>query len=173
MQTFFYIISISENNKKSYFQELTANGMPFETKERKSAHKFSTAQDAHKYAAAFNSNLRFAYKQNGVPADKQYFYNVETISTAVHTFFVTVEIVKKDETAKEYQTQYKSVCSKFREKFTGTFEDAQEYIRNTFAQTPGYLHTAKIESLKDGICGPRFVQEYSWDPGEHTNYYIK
>lgn len=78
-----------------------------------------------------------------------------------YIFFLTVEIVTRKKDGKEYD-QYKHAVNIFREKFTGTFEDAQNKINGIIEETPGYLRRAKIESLKDGLCGLYFVQEYSW-----------
>ena len=59
----------------------------------------------------------------------------------------------------------------FRKRFFGTFQDAKKKVNDKIISTPGYLDTAYIESMKDGICSVHFITEYSWDAGERTNYY--
>lgn len=168
-----YIIKITDARRgQMYLEKLSFFGFPHETAEKEKAYKYTNKETANRHAAVLNQNLRFCYQQNAVPAEKQTFYNVETVHETEFIFFVTVEIVVTDETAKDTFSQYKHVCNKFREKFTGTFEDAREYIKTIFSQTPGYLRRAEIESLKDGICGPCFVRELSWDPN-YTNRYTK
>ena len=76
-------------------------------------------------------------------------------------FFITIEIVRRNEDKKAFE-QYKHAVNIYREKFTGTFEDAQKKVNDTINSTPGYLRRAEIESLRDGLCGLYFVREYSW-----------
>lgn len=164
MQTLFYIISISDKKEKKYYQELSVFSMPIETANRKSAYKFSTAQDAQKYAAVFNSNLRAVYQQNGTAEDARVYYKIETISTAVHTFYLSV-LIESESNENEIVLD---VC---RARYTGTFEDAQEQTRQMIKGTAGVLRAAKIESFANGIATAKFVTEYNFPAFENTRNY--
>jgi hypothetical protein len=77
-----YIIKITDARRgQMYLEKLSFFGFPEETREKEKAYQYINAGTANRHAALLNSNLRFCYQQNGVPADKQTFYNVETINS--------------------------------------------------------------------------------------------
>ena len=77
-----YIIKITDARRgQMYLEEFSFFGFPYETPQKEKAYQYTNAGTANRHAALLNSNLRFCYQQNGVPADKQTFYNVETVNS--------------------------------------------------------------------------------------------
>jgi len=79
-----------------------------------------------------------------------------------YNFWLTVKVTDKKGNEK---------LNIFRRRFFGTFEDAKKKVNDKIISVRGYLDTACIESMKDGICSVNFITEYTWNAGERTNYY--
>lgn len=79
MQT--YIITFTDPRRgQTYLEKLSFFGFPYETNEKAKAYQYTNKDTAYRHANIFNINLRFAYKQNGVPEDAQTFCKVETLN---------------------------------------------------------------------------------------------
>ena len=77
-----YIIKITDARRgQMYLENFSFFGFPNETAAKEKAYQYTNAGTAARHAALLNSNLRFCYQQNGVAADKQTFFNVETINS--------------------------------------------------------------------------------------------
>jgi len=77
-----YIISIQDARRgKMYLEHLNFIGFPYETAAKEKAYQYTNAGTAAQHAAVLNQNLRFCYQQNGVAAEKQTFFTVETINS--------------------------------------------------------------------------------------------
>jgi hypothetical protein len=163
-----YILYRIDGNNTVYYENTNlSTGMPRETKDINLAYLFRTEETAKYYATCF---INFAQHYGETVVE----YQIQEIGVSEDAqdksnFFLTVQIVDNDATGYES----KVLLDVFRMPYFATFEDAKKRVRELITGTAGILCTAKIESLRDGLCSVHFVQEYSWDPCRHTSYYAQ